>query len=60
MLTIPFDLTLAIIALSLLAWPDADTRLKQVAIERILISILLISLTVLEYFVPNRRCCKRD
>ena len=59
MLTIPFDLTLIIIAFSLLVWPDADTRLKKVAVERILINLLLISMTVLEYFVPNRSCCER-
>ena len=60
MLAIIFDLALVIIAVTLLLMPEADTRLKQVAVERILISSGLICMTTLEYYVPNRNCCKRN
>ena len=60
MLAIPFDLSLIFIAVSLLAQPDVATRLMQVSLERVLISLFLIASTILEYFMPGRNCCRRD
>ena len=55
---IPFDLAMAIIAITVLVWPDADTRLIKESIERICIAIILITMTILEYYMPKRNCRK--
>mmetsp|Transcript_39905 Transcript_39905/g.52225 ORF Transcript_39905/g.52225 Transcript_39905/m.52225 type:complete len:239 (+) Transcript_39905:460-1176(+) len=60
MFMVPFDLALCIIALVLLSWPNADSRLVKVAVERILICLILVTITVTEYYKPRRNCCKRE
>lgn len=55
LMMVPSDFALACIATTLLGWPEADTRLTKVAVERIIISLILMSMTVLEYFWPRRK-----
>ena len=60
LLTVPLDIGLCIIAVSILTWPEADSRLCKVAVERILISFLLLALmTIFEYVKPWHRCCNK-
>ena len=59
LLMVPLDLALLCIALSLLLGTESDERLKKVSLERVIICIILMGLTVLEYYMPSRNCCER-
>ena len=59
LINVPIDFIIALIAITVLGSPEADARLIKVAVERILIAIMLMSITILEYYFPHRDCCKR-
>ena len=60
LLMIPVDVSLICIAISILFGSVSNARLTKVAIERVIISLMLLSVTVLEYYYPRRNCCKKD
>lgn len=61
LLMTPMDFCLCITAFAVLAWPEADTRLVKVAVERVFISLpLLLFMTIFEYIKWNRCLNKKE
>lgn len=53
-LMVPSDIALCFIAISAYQLADADTYLKKVAVERLCISLVLASLTLAEFILPQK------